>query len=92
VRAVLDTNVLLSGIFWAGVPGKVVAVWLGGRFEAMATAETLPAFSQRVMPVASPVARRDLRNPHPPPRHDRQGLEDDQGPGGCGSGAGNGLN
>jgi putative PIN family toxin of toxin-antitoxin system len=33
VRVVLDTNVLVSGIFFAGVPGQVLDAWAEDRFE-----------------------------------------------------------
>ncbi|MBX3361468.1 MAG: putative toxin-antitoxin system toxin component, PIN family [Phycisphaeraceae bacterium] len=37
MRAVIDTNVLMSGIFFGGVPGRVLAAWSNGRFELVAT-------------------------------------------------------
>jgi uncharacterized protein len=33
VRAVLDTNVVVSGIFFGGVPRRVLDAWSEGRFE-----------------------------------------------------------
>jgi predicted nucleic acid-binding protein len=30
LRIVLDTNVLLSGIFFAGVPGRILEAWQAG--------------------------------------------------------------
>jgi putative PIN family toxin of toxin-antitoxin system len=33
VKAVLDTNVLVSGIFFGGVPGAVLDAWTDRRFE-----------------------------------------------------------
>lgn len=33
MRAVLDTNVLVSGIYFAGVPGQVLEAWAANRFE-----------------------------------------------------------
>ena len=33
MRIVLDTNVLMSGIFFGGVPGQILAAWREGRFE-----------------------------------------------------------
>jgi len=33
VRVVLDTNVLVSGIFFSGVPGRVLEAWADERFE-----------------------------------------------------------
>ena len=33
MRAVLDTNVLVSGIFFGGVPRRALELWAEGRFE-----------------------------------------------------------
>ena len=35
MRAVLDTNVLISGIFFRGVPGQILEAWAENRFELM---------------------------------------------------------
>jgi len=37
MKAVLDTNVLVSGIFFGGVPGKILDAWTGERFELFVT-------------------------------------------------------
>jgi len=37
VKAVLDTNILVSGIFFGGVPRKVLDAWAEGRFELLLT-------------------------------------------------------
>ena len=33
MKVVLDTNVLVSGIFFAGVPGHILEAWAAARFE-----------------------------------------------------------
>ena len=33
MRIVLDTNVLVSGIFFAGLPGRLLDAWADGRIE-----------------------------------------------------------
>jgi predicted nucleic acid-binding protein len=33
VKAILDTNVVISGIFFGGVPRAVLEAWAEGRFE-----------------------------------------------------------
>ena len=38
MRIVVDTNVLMSGIFFGGVPGRILAAWREGRFESEAFA------------------------------------------------------
>ena len=35
MKAVLDTNVLISGIFFGGVPRRVLEAWADGRFELL---------------------------------------------------------
>jgi uncharacterized protein len=37
VRLLLDTNVVISGIFFGGSPGRLIKHWLDGRFEAVVT-------------------------------------------------------
>ena len=37
MRVVLDTNVLVSGIFFAGVPGQILDGWGQGQFVLIAT-------------------------------------------------------
>ncbi len=27
IKLVLDTNVLISGVFWSGVPAKIIDAW-----------------------------------------------------------------
>ena len=44
MRAVIDTNVLLSGILWKGLPGKVVEEWKLGKFQLVVTHEILAEY------------------------------------------------
>jgi putative PIN family toxin of toxin-antitoxin system len=37
VKAILDTNVVISGIFFGGVPRAVLEAWAEGRFELCLT-------------------------------------------------------
>jgi uncharacterized protein len=39
MKIVLDTNVLVSGIFWTGVPATVLSQWINDRFELLLTDE-----------------------------------------------------
>ena len=34
-RAVIDTNVLVSGLMWGGKPGQVIEMWLSGELELL---------------------------------------------------------
>jgi uncharacterized protein len=37
VKAVLDTNILVSGVFFGGVPRQILEAWAEGRFELVLT-------------------------------------------------------
>lgn len=37
MKAVIDTNVLISGVFFGGVPGRLVEEWAESRFESILT-------------------------------------------------------
>ena len=44
MRIVLDTNVLVSGIFFAGPPASILAAWAEGQLELLATVEILAEY------------------------------------------------
>jgi putative PIN family toxin of toxin-antitoxin system len=44
MRVVVDTNVLMSGIFFAGVPGRILDAWAGGRLELVLSPEILEEY------------------------------------------------
>ena len=44
MRFVLDTNVLMSGIFFSGPPARILAAWAEGRFDLLATVEILAEY------------------------------------------------
>ena len=60
MRVVLDTNVLISGIFWGGVPQKILDAWERRQFEAYATLEMLEEY-QEIIARKSRHARLDPR-------------------------------
>jgi putative PIN family toxin of toxin-antitoxin system len=39
MRIVLDTNVLVSGIFWTGVPSTILHRWINDQFELLLSDE-----------------------------------------------------
>lgn len=41
MRAVLDTNILISALFWGGRPREVIDLAVSGRFQAITSAELL---------------------------------------------------
>lgn len=46
MRAVLDTNVLISGVISTGVPHDVVVAGLEGRYDIVVSVETLTEFRE----------------------------------------------
>ena len=44
MKVVLDTNVLISGIFFSGPPARILAAWAGGGFELVASVEVLAEY------------------------------------------------
>ena len=44
MRVVLDTNVLMSGIFFSGPPAMILAAWSEGRLDLLATVEILAEY------------------------------------------------
>lgn len=47
MRVVLDTNVLVSGLFFGGIPAQILAGWSAGRFDLVLSPEILEEY-QRV--------------------------------------------
>jgi putative PIN family toxin of toxin-antitoxin system len=41
VRIVLDTNVVMSGVFFGGVPGRILDAWAEGRLELVLSPDIL---------------------------------------------------
>jgi putative PIN family toxin of toxin-antitoxin system len=48
VRIVLDTNVLISGIFFAGPPGRILDAWSDNRVQIAASPEILEEYRRVV--------------------------------------------
>lgn len=46
MRAVVDTNVVISSIFWAGIPRKIVEAWLEGAFNLVVCDEIIQEYQQ----------------------------------------------
>lgn len=44
LRVILDTNVLLSGIFFGGVPGRILAAWQDERLELVLSPSILAEY------------------------------------------------
>lgn len=41
MRIVVDTNVLVSGLHWGGIPAEIVNAWANGRFKVVCSAEII---------------------------------------------------
>lgn len=54
MRAVLDTNVVISGIFFGGTPGRILEAWQAGRFRLV----TSPAILDEYRRVAKELGAR----------------------------------
>lgn len=44
MRVVLDTNVIISGIFFDGVPGRVLSAWSDGKFDLVLSPSILEEY------------------------------------------------
>ena len=44
MRVVLDTNVLISAIFFSGPPSRILAAWIDERFELAASTQILDEY------------------------------------------------
>ncbi|MBS0289894.1 MAG: putative toxin-antitoxin system toxin component, PIN family [Proteobacteria bacterium] len=46
MKVVLDTNVLMSAIFWKGLPGKILEFWSSNLFTLVITEEIFAEFKE----------------------------------------------
>ena len=46
MRIVLDTNILISGIFWTGAPKKILALWDSEFFDVYTSPEILEEYKE----------------------------------------------
>lgn len=46
MKVVLDTNVFVSGIFFAGPPAKILTAWREGQFELVVSVEILQEYER----------------------------------------------
>jgi predicted nucleic acid-binding protein len=49
VKVVLDTNVLISAIFFSGTPARILAAWGDTRFDLLASVDILTEYRRVVM-------------------------------------------
>jgi hypothetical protein len=59
VRAVVDTIVLIFGIFFGGLPGRILSAWAAGRFDLVLSPDVLETdvleISRVIVATSSPV-------------------------------------
>ena len=41
MRVVVDTNILVSGLFWQGIPGRILELWYKKKFDLLISPEIL---------------------------------------------------
>lgn len=49
MRAVLDTNIFISGIFWSGASEKVLYAWAEGKFKLIISSEIIAEIVKTLM-------------------------------------------
>ncbi len=57
MRVVVDTNVVSSGVFWHGTPGRILEAWLAGAFVLVVTAAILEEYFEVLDRVAAKIGR-----------------------------------
>ena len=60
MRVVVDTNVIVSGIFWAGTPGRILESWTTGEFELIVSPGILDEYFEVLDRIAARIQRQDL--------------------------------
>ena len=44
IRVVIDTNVVVSGLLFGGIPGELILLWKSGRIKPLASAEIIDEY------------------------------------------------
>jgi uncharacterized protein len=52
VRVVLDTNTLVSGVFWGRIPYKILENWISDRFELIISEEILKEYERVLLRIS----------------------------------------
>jgi uncharacterized protein len=58
MKAVIDTNVVASGLFWKGPPADILAAWVDGKFQWVVSASILAEYHKTL---------RAMEAKYPPP-------------------------
>lgn len=62
MRVVLDTNIVVSGVFWRGKPFAILRAWAQGRLEVVGTPEILWEYERVLVDVAKKQLTDDLEH------------------------------
>ena len=46
MNVIIDTNVFISGIFWGGIPGKILDSWINDSFNLAASPEIISEYER----------------------------------------------
>ncbi|OGV25954.1 MAG: putative toxin-antitoxin system toxin component, PIN family [Legionellales bacterium RIFCSPHIGHO2_12_FULL_37_14] len=46
IRAIIDTNVLMSGIFWSGMPAKILDAWQEKKIKVVISPDILEEYTR----------------------------------------------
>ncbi len=60
MKVVLDTNVLASGIFWGGVPFKIIKLWQEEKIELFVSSQILDEYLRTIQKLTQKLNRNDL--------------------------------
>lgn len=60
MKIVLDTNILVSGIFWGGVPLKILDLWKKHKLIVIASESVLDEYLRTIHAIAKRASRPDL--------------------------------
>lgn len=61
MRLVIDTNVVISGIFWKGIPNKILKKWFDGEFEVFISAYILAEYEEVLKRIGSGLSLEEIR-------------------------------
>src|SRR3989338_3362562 len=60
MNVVIDTNVMVSGIFWAGIPLKIIRYWMNDQIQAVASEDILDEYLKTIEKTSNLTGRNDL--------------------------------
>lgn len=60
IKVILDTNVLVSGIFFSGPPARILKAWQDGRFQIALSEEILNEYRRVIQSLAAKLGHIDF--------------------------------